>query len=322
MNPTGGLPRRKTALDRLQKAGATLVFDSGNALFAFEGPQDEATLPRAKFILETMGKLGTKVMAAGAKDLNFGATWLKQAAAKSGVSILSANLLENGKPIFEGSTVIAVSGVRVGFIGVSQPGLSVGTPPNTTAVDVVPAVKTELAKLKGKTDLVLVLAAVRQADALQLSSTFRNDVDFIITSSDSRGMVPAQRADGAWILNPGARGQAIAQLEVKLDGKGPFVDLAEVAREKELLTSLDLRLAEFEPRVKATTDPKGKQLMQQTVADLKARQAEQKKKVDLGVKPNARTFDYKFIVLNAEEIDDPPLKAQVLIHEPTYAGAH
>ena len=92
-------------LEGLQKAGPTLVFDSGNALFAFEGPQDESTKPRAKFILETMGKLGTKVMAAGAKDLNFGATWLKQTAAKTGVTILSANLLENGNRAFDGSMV-------------------------------------------------------------------------------------------------------------------------------------------------------------------------------------------------------------------------
>ena len=44
-------------------------------------------------------------------------------------------------------------------------------------------------------------------------------------------------------------------MALKLDGKGAFVDLAEIAREKELLASLDARLAEFEPRVKATADP-------------------------------------------------------------------
>ena len=95
-------------IEGLQKAGPTLVVDSGNALFPFEGPQADETKPRARFILETMGKLGTKVMAAGAKDVNFGATWLKDAAAKTGITVLSANLLENGKKVFEGSTVISV----------------------------------------------------------------------------------------------------------------------------------------------------------------------------------------------------------------------
>jgi 2',3'-cyclic-nucleotide 2'-phosphodiesterase (5'-nucleotidase family) len=269
-----------------------------------------------------MGKLGTQVMVAGAKDLNFGATWLKTAAAKTGVTILSANLLEVGKKVFEGSTVITTNGVRVGFIGVTQPGELVARPVQVNATDLVTAVKDELAKLKGKTDLRVLLAAVNQADGFQLSSAFKNDVDFIITSSDSRGTLPAQKADGAWLLNPGARGQAIAQLVVKLDGKGGFVDLAEVERDKELLKSLDSRLAEFEPRLKAATDPKSKELMAQTVRELKARRAEQKKKVDLGVTPEARTFDYTYVMLNDQVVDDPPLKVEVLKYEPTYAGAH
>ena len=308
-------------LEGLQKAGPTIVFDSGNALFPFQGPQDEATKPRAKFILETMGKLGTKVMAAGGKDLNFGATWLKETAAKTGVTILSANLTENGKKVFDGSTVIAAGGVRVGFIGLSQPGDTVGSTP-MAATEIIPAVKEELAKLKGKTDLVVLLAAVHQADSFQLSAAFKTEVDFIITSSDSRGMLPAQKGDGAWLFNPGARGQAVAQLAVKINGKGAYVDLAEVAREKELLTSLETRLAEFEPRVKATTDPQAKALMVQTVKDLKARRAEQKKKVDAGVSPDARTFNYEYVVLNDKVVDDAPLKVEVLKHEPTYAGSH
>jgi len=269
-----------------------------------------------------MGKLGTRVMAAGGKDLNLGAAWLKKTAAGAGVTVLSANLLEQGKPVFDGSTVIAVNGVRVGFIAVIQPGELVDPRAQLTGTPLLPAVKGELLKLKGKTDLVLLLAAVGQADALQLSGAFKDDVDFIITSSESRGMLPAQRADGAWLLNPGARGQALAQLVVKLDGKGPYVDLAEVAREKELLQSLESRLAEFEPRLKAATDPESKKLMQQTVTDLKGRRAEQKKKVEQGVAKDARTFDYTYVVLNDSVVDDAPLKAEVLKHEPTYAGAH
>ncbi len=305
----------------LQKAGPTILFDSGNALFAFEGTVDETAKPRATFILETMARLGTKVMAAGARDLNVGAGWLKQTAAKAGVKVLSANLTENGKPVFEGSAVLEAGGVKVGFIGLTAPGEIAGAT-KLSARPVLAAVKEELAKLKGKVDLVVLLAAVRQADAFELSSAFKSDVDFIVTSSEARGMTPAQKADGTWILGGGAKGQAIAQLTLKLDGKGAFVDLAEVAREKELLDGIDARLKEFEPRVAATTDPKAKALMQQTVTELKQRRAEQKKKVAAGVAPGSRTFDYTFVVLNDQVADDPPLKAEVLKHEPTYAGAH
>ncbi len=309
-------------IDQLTKAGPTLVFDSGNALFAFEGPQDEGTKPRARFILDAMGKLGTKVMAAGAKDLNFGAAWLKEAAAPSGVKILSANLTDHEKEPFEGSAVVTVGKSRIGFIAVTQPG-GLGDPgAKLVATDMIAAVKEELPKLKGKTDLVILLAAVKQADAFALSGAFKNDVDFIVTSSDSRGNQPAQKADGAWVVNPGARGQVVAVLSLKLDGKGAFVDLAEVDREKELLKSLDSRLAEMEPRMKAATDPKSKEMMKTTVDELKVRRAAQKKKADAGVAANARTFDYTFAVLDEKVDDDAPLKAEVLKYEPTYKGAH
>lgn len=304
----------------LGQAGPTLIFDSGNALFPFEGPQDVSTQPRAKFILETMGKLGTKVMAAGAKDLNFGAAWLKAAAAPTGVQVLSANLLENGKKVFDGSTVITAGGVKVGFIGVSAPG-TVGTT-KMEATPVLPAVREELAKLKGKADLIVLLAPLGQSDVFPLSTELKKDVDFIAVSSESRGNVPAQRTDGAWVLNPGARGQAIASLALKVDGKGAWVDLAEIAREKEILRSLDARLAEFEPRLKATTDPESKKMIQQTITELKQRRAEQKKKADVAVGAEARTFDYTYVLLNDSVTDDPPLKTEVLKYEPTYAGAH
>ncbi len=303
------------------KAGPSLVFDTGNALFPFEGPQDEATKPRAKFILETMGKLGTKVMAAGAKDINFGATWLKATAAGTPVKVLSANLLENGKKVFDGSAIFEAGGVKVGFIGVIAPGETVGTT-KMEATPIVPAVREELAKLKGKVDLIVVLAAVRQAESFKISSELKNDVDFIAVSSDARGNMPAQRTDGAWVLNPGARGQALAQLVVKLGGKGPYVDLGEIEREKEILRALDNQFAQFEPRLKAATDPESKKMMQQTISDLKARRAEQKKKVDVGVAPDARTFDYTYVLLNDQVVDDAPLKKEVLKYEPTYAGAH
>lgn len=303
------------------KAGPTILFDSGNALFPFEGPQDEATKQRARFILETMGKLGTKVMAAGAKDLNFGATWLKATAAKAGVKVLSANLLENGKKVFDGSAVIEAGGVKVGFIGVSAPGGTVGTT-KMEATPIAAAVKEELLKLKGKADLIVLLAPVAQGDAFVLSTEFKKDVDFIAVSSDSRGMMPAQHTDGTWVLNPGARGQAVASLALKADGKGGWIDLAEIEREKELLRALDARLAEFEPRLKAATDPESRKMMQQTVSDLKQRRAEQKKKAEVAVGPDARTFDYTYVILNDQVVDDAALKAEVLKYEPTYAGAH
>ena len=321
MNPTGGLPRRKSALAQITLKGPVLVFDAGNALFAVEGKADEALKPRAQFILETMARLGTKVMAAGAKDLGAGGSWLKQAAAKAGLKVLSANLKENGERLFDGSTVVTADGTRFGFIGLSAPGETEGSTP-MVAEPLIPAVKAELAKLKGQADFVILLAAVRQVDAFELAKEFAGQIDFIVKSGEAVGMIPAQNINGTWVVGGGAKGQALAQVALKLNGKGPLIDLSAVAREKELLASLELKIKQFEPRVKAAQDPKSKELMKQTLAELVARRKEQKKKVDPGVSRNARTFDFTYVMLNASVVDEPELKAKVLEYEPTYAGAH
>ncbi len=321
MNPTGGLPRRRSALEALQKKGPALVVDSGNALFALEGKTTDELKLRAAFILETMGKLGTKVMAAGLKDVGAGAGWLKQTAAKAGVKVISVNLKENGERVFDGSTVISAAGTRIAFIGVTQPGLLVGETP-MAGEPIIPAVRDELAKLKGKADLFVLLAAVRQPDAFELAKSFKEEIAFVIRSGDQAGNMPPQRDGGAWVLSAGARGQALATLALKLDGRGDFIDLADVGRQKELLASLDLKLKDFEPRVKAAKDAESKKLMEGTLKELRERRAEQKKKVDPGVAPGARTFEATFVVLDSAVPDEPALKTEVLKYEPTYSGAH
>src|SRR5690242_18228401 len=108
MNPAGGLARRKTIVEKARAAGPVLVLDAGNALFKLPNSQERE---RAELILQAMGQLGTAAMAAGAKDLALGASFLKAAAAKAKVPVLSANLFgPDKKRIFEASTVATVGG--------------------------------------------------------------------------------------------------------------------------------------------------------------------------------------------------------------------
>src|SRR5262245_58710948 len=153
MNPLGGLPRRKRVLE--QNAGKALVVDAGNALFRAPGLDDEASKKRAKFILETMGVLGTQVMAVGERDLGAGLPFLKEIATGSSVRLLWANLRDNGKAVFEPSAVLTLGKTRVGLIGVSP--ASKGVPPLVAAAD-------EVKKLRPRVDVLVLLAAVPYAD--------------------------------------------------------------------------------------------------------------------------------------------------------------
>ncbi len=163
--PTGGLSRRKVVVDRARAAGETLLLDAGNALFREMGESNAAKV-KAEFILRTMGELRTAAMAVGLWDLPAGPEFLKKAASKANLKLLSANLTLKGKRLFEPSTVVTVGGSRIGIVGVGPeiqspdfPGL-LGAPP-------VPAALAVVKKLRGTVDVVIVLAAIPYEEAVQ-----------------------------------------------------------------------------------------------------------------------------------------------------------
>lgn len=309
-------------LDSL-KGESLLVFDSGNALFRATGVSDEPMRKRAAFILSTMGKLGTKVMAVGARDLPGGVDFLKGAAKAAGVQLLSANLKKDGKPAFDASATFTVNGVTVGLVAVTAPGAFPDLP-GVTADATLPAVKAALAGLK-KRDVTIVLAATSYADALQLAQELKSDVDFVIQSGEFRGSQPPQKVEGgsAYVLASAQKGQALSKVELTLgSAKGGFVDLSSIDRDKQQLGFVQNQIKTLDDRIKAAKDPAGTKDLRATRALLVDRKKALQKNVDQQVSPKARTMKQAWLVLDREVKDDEALKAEVLVYEPTYAGPH
>jgi 2',3'-cyclic-nucleotide 2'-phosphodiesterase (5'-nucleotidase family) len=316
MNPMGGLPRRKTMLSRLEAKPPKLVLDAGNALFRAPGLSDEAAKQRAKFVLDTMGALGTQVMAVGTRDLVAGLPWLLEASKGAKVKLLSANLREKTKdgeraPL-DGSTVLTAGALKVGVIGAS---------PADTGGPALPAVREQLKKLKGKVDLTVLLAAVPYPDVLQLSTELKGDIDLILQSSDSRGSNP-QWNEGNEVISSGERGRSVGRLDLNLAGKGPWVNVDQVATEKQLLEGLDARVKELKERRKGVTDKAALQELDTTLIEMTKRRDEQAKKAGAGTAQGARTLKLTWVALDKNLADDEPLKAEVLKYEPTYAAPH
>jgi 2',3'-cyclic-nucleotide 2'-phosphodiesterase (5'-nucleotidase family) len=316
MNPLGGLPRRKKVLEKelaSREGLKPIVLDSGNALFRAPGLDDTASTKRAKFILETMGALGTQAMAVGERDMGPGLQFLKDIAKGSSVKLLSANLRDPaGKPVFEPSTVIISGKWKVGVIGASP--VSLGIPP-------LVAVTEEVKKLKGKVDVLVVLAAMPYADSLQLSTELKTQVDFVLQSGDSR-QTPAQLSEGNVVIGSGERGRAVGKLELTLGGKGAWVNLDQAAMDKQLLDGLDARIAELKERRKGITDKKALADFDATLKDFDARRVELLGKAKAGTAPGSRAFRLGWVALDASVGDDEPLKAKVLAYEPGYAAPH
>jgi 2',3'-cyclic-nucleotide 2'-phosphodiesterase (5'-nucleotidase family) len=313
MNPMGGLPRRKTVLNGLDAKAPKLILDSGNALFRAPGLNDDASKDRARFILKTMGDLGTQVMAVGVRDLSAGLPFLQEIAKGGKVKLLSANLREKDAAPFEGSTVLTAGGIKVGVIGASPAAL--GIPP-------LPAVQEQVKKLKAqKPDLIVVLAAMPYPDALQLSTQLKTDVDFILQSSDSRASNP-QWSEGNLVTSSGERGRQVGRLDLNVTGKGPWVNVDQTAQDQELLKGLDQRINELKERRKGITDKKALQEFDQTLVELTKRRNDQAKKAGAATAAGARTLKLAWLPLDRTAADDEALKAEVLKYEPTYAAPH
>lgn len=310
------------ALDEARKKGPTLVVDAGNALFKAPGLTDAVATARAEFILGAMGKLGTFAMAIGERDLNLGPGFLKANATKANVKLLSANLLDaEGKLLFPASEVIQVGGVKVALIGVTRPGPVQGSP-GVKAGPVVPSVVEEAKRLRGKVELVVVLAAVPYADALQLAGEAKEAVDFVIHSHDSRGPMPAQRTDWNFTLSGGERGRQLGKLELVLSGRGPFVDLEEVAREKSMVEMLDRQIDTVKKRLAATQDKAARKDLSASLESLKASRASHQKAARASAPKRGRTLRLEWLALGPEIKDDPALKALVERIEPPGSAAH
>ena len=299
-----------------------LVFDAGNALFANPGTSNEVLKGRASFVMSVMGALGTKVMAAGHRDLSAGAAFLREEAAKAQVTVLSANLREKGEPVFVGSQIVLAGTVKVAFVGVTAAGPVPGFA-DLTGEPVVEAARREVAKLAGhKRDLTVLLVASSYQEAQTLAAGLKGQVDLVVVSGEFRGMVAPQNFDGTFVLGSGQKGQSIAKVELMLGGSGPLIDLGEAERAKEQASFVASQIKALDERMKLATGEPGKADLTRMIAEMKARQAGYEKVVKAPATKGARWLKNEWVELSSAMKDDEQLKAQVLKIDPAYSGSH
>jgi 2',3'-cyclic-nucleotide 2'-phosphodiesterase (5'-nucleotidase family) len=290
-----------------------VVLDAGNALFKASASRDDVSRRRAEFILRTMGQLRTAAMAVGARDLAAGPEFLKKTAARAKVHLLSANLVDGrGALLFEPSMRTRIAGIRVGVLGISplQSGAGMrGTPPVQAALG-------EARKLKGRVDLIIALAAVPYADALQLSKEAGDTIDLILQSHEARGVgIPQRNGGGAFVIPTGERGRQLARLELDLSGSGPWVEVGQKERDQQLIKGLDFQIAATRKRLEAAS-PGATNSLTQTLRSFENRRETLAKEIAGSSEKSGRLLKLDFLGLGAEYAGDPALKAQITVLEP------
>lgn len=291
-----------------------LVVDAGNALFMNMGAPQAKEKERATFILQTMGKLGTRVMTVGIRDLPAGVGFLQDAAKKAGVTVISANLKAGGKTPFPATTVVEVDGIKVGFIGLSQPGPVPGVQ-GLVGEPSLPAVKEALKKLPGDVQLKVLLAATPMSEAMTIAGELKGQIDLVLQSGAS---VPPnlQPVNHNYLASAGERGRQVVQLTLKVDGKGDFENLDEAMRAKELLTRAETNLAQLAERRKSADGDWAKSQLDTTIAEMTTRRDALKAQVNKTTGKDTRTISSTTVNLGAELGEDPELLKRQLELEP------
>jgi 2',3'-cyclic-nucleotide 2'-phosphodiesterase (5'-nucleotidase family) len=305
------------------RAKEVLILDAGNALFRAAGLADDEARSRARFVLGAMGRLGTRVMNVGARDLSAGVDFLQDAAKGANVQLISANLMRSGSPAFPPSAVVDVNGTRVGLVGLIAPGPVPGCPESQGA----PLVETARRAISalGRRDLTVLLAAASYADVLQLALALKGKVDFVIQSGEFRGTVPPQAVDGTqtYVLASGQRGQSVSKLTLVLQaGRRGFVDLTEAERDLERAKFLKSQIETLEQRLRAVQGKSDQSELKLTLADLKRRLKVVEASASAPISKSSSTMHNEWILLGPAIADEPSMKAEVLRVEPSYSGLH
>src|SRR5207244_4669872 len=108
--------------------------------------------------------------------------------------------------------------------------------PSSTGLAPLGAVTDEVKKLRPRVDVLVVLAAVPYADALQISTELKGQLDFVLQSGDARVTMP-QLSEGNVVIGAGERGRSLGKLTVTLNGRGAWVNGDQSANDKAALDS-------------------------------------------------------------------------------------
>ncbi len=303
-------------MDAERSKGPVLLLDAGNALFRTAGADDGPSRQRAELILRTMGELGTAAMAVGERDLNGGVEFVKKSAASARLPLLSANLFgSDGKPAFPPTTTLSVGSIKVGLIGVSPIPVAAAKL-GIKAAPPVPAARLAARKLQGKVDLIVALAAIPYADALQLAKEARGAIDLILQSHEARGTGIAMGNGQNFLIPTGERGRQLGRLELDLSGTGPLVDRGEAERNQQTLAFLDQQILSTRKRSEAASSPEVKKSLADALRGFEARRQALVKGLASGPPKSARSLALTFVALGSEFADDQRLKARVDRLEP------
>jgi 2',3'-cyclic-nucleotide 2'-phosphodiesterase (5'-nucleotidase family) len=216
--PKGGLSRRASFVDSLRQSyGQVLLVDAGGFV-----PEEQERQSATGFILSVMKALGTDAVNVGERDLRFGRAFLVDRAARSGLPIVSANLLDSAtkRPLFSPYVIRKAGGVSVGIFGLmvaqtdlgpSKDSLSLGDPQATA--------RTTIAELRQKgAQVIVLLSQMGKVDSEDLVSAV-DGIDAVVMGRNVAVIENGRMIKNTIACYGGDQGHYMCRTELTLDAQ-------------------------------------------------------------------------------------------------------
>lgn len=234
LTPAGGLSRRSWLVNEIRTEFPQvplLALDTGN----FSDNPTAAGEARTRMLLETMVKLGTKVVGVGERELNLGYDEFEKRVQGIDVRFVSSNIVKDGTtaPVFAPYAIVEVTGadgkpIRIGVLDVVRynPTWQKAGPDGSNLAVAMP--EPMLAKLvpevRAKSDVVVVMAAIAKDDAIALAAKLQG-VDLMLVAYGGVYSTVEEKSGSVRMLYLGNQGKRVAESRVTLDGKRRVADV-------------------------------------------------------------------------------------------------
>ena len=228
LNPAGGLARRAWLLNQIKTnypGTPVVLLDGGN--FS-DNPTEKGDI-RTKALIEQMAKLGYKAVSVGERDLTLGYDDLQKRIEGSPMTFLSTNIVTQGTktPVYPPYAIVETKDkngepIRIGVLGVIR-----YTPvwqkagPNGSNLAVAPPVemvKKYVAEVRGKSDVVVLLAALAKDDAQEIAKQVP-ELDLLVGSYGGIYSTVDEKVGNVRIVYTGNQGKRIGESRITLDAK-------------------------------------------------------------------------------------------------------
>ena len=207
--------------------------------------QKEADILRAEAVINGYESIGCDVVNVGGFDMAAGMDYLQQVVDSTDIPFISANIIDSktNQKLFPPHHIIENTGISIGVIGLTN--LLPSHVQTIKLEDFISVGKAQIAELRKKVDIVVILANVNRDKNKLMNEEFR-DADYIFLSRNTTRTRSAteQPIEGPFTYSSNIQGKYLAQIDINLtEIDSPLVDISNAHTQ---IDNIDRRIERFQ----------------------------------------------------------------------------